>query len=365
MKFRVLSVAYPLMAVGPDAVGGSEQVLTMLDAALTKAGHESLVLAAQGSTVSGTLIASPKANGQMDDSARRWGQQVHRQLLRDTLMNTPVDLVHMHSLDFHCYLPEVDLPVLATLHLPPDWYPQNVFERKRRNFYLNCVSSSQQRGCPASCQLLPAISNGIDVERFDWKSAKANYVLAMGRICPEKGFHLALDAARKARSEMMLAGEVFPYASHQEYFAQEIKPRLDEQRRFLGPVKFARKRRLLSHAKCLLVTSSVAETSSLVTMEALASGTPVIAFPSGALPEIIEHGRTGFLVNNVKEMARAIQALDTIRPEDCRDAARTRFSAGDMTQRYLELYNRIVSTTANAQEEEEGVRVGTSWMASW
>jgi hypothetical protein len=141
MKFRVLSVAYPLMEVGPDAVGGSEQVLTMLDAALTKAGHQSLVLAAQGSNITGTLIASPKANGKMDDSARRWGQQVHRQLLRETLMNTHVDLVHMHSLDFHCYLPEVNMPVLATLHLPPDWYPKTVFERKRENFYLNCVSS--------------------------------------------------------------------------------------------------------------------------------------------------------------------------------------------------------------------------------
>jgi glycosyltransferase involved in cell wall biosynthesis len=365
MKFRVLSVAYPLMEVGPDAVGGSEQVLTMLDAALTKAGHHSMVLAAQGSTVSGTLIASPKANGQMDESARRWGQQVHRQLLRETLMNNPVDIVHMHSLDFHCYLPEEDLPVLATLHLPPDWYPKQIYERKRKNFHMNCVSSSQQRGCPPCCHLLPASPNGVDVSRFDWKATRGSYVLSMGRICPEKGFHLGLDAAKKARVEMILAGEIFPYASHQEYFENEIKPRLDEQRRFIGPVKFARKKRLLSQAKCLLLTSSVAETSSLVTMEALASGTPVIAFPSGALPEIIEHGRTGFLVTNVKEMARAIQTVGSIRPEDCRDAARTRFSAGDMAQRYLELYNRIVSTKVKTREEEEGVRMGASWMASW
>lgn len=324
-----------------------------------------MVIAAEGSVVSGTLIASPKANGRLDDSTRRWGQQVHRHLLRETLMNSPVDLVHMHSLDFDAYLPEVDIPVLATLHLPPDWYPKSVFDRKRKNYHLNCVSSSQQRGCPPCANLAPSISNGVEVNRFDWKGPKENYVLSMGRICPEKGFHLGFDAARKAKVEMILAGEVFPYATHKEYFENDIKPRLDEQRRFIGPAKMARKKRLLGQAKCLLVTSSVAETSSLVTMEALAAGTPVIAFPSGALPEIIEHGRTGFLVTNVKEMARAIQAVDSIRPEDCRDAARTRFSASEMTQRYLDLYNRIVSTKVKTREEEEGVRMGASWMMSW
>jgi glycosyltransferase involved in cell wall biosynthesis len=364
MKLRVLSVAYPLVEVGPDAVGGSEQILTLLDEALTNAGHESVVLAAQGSKVKGTLIASPVADGRLDESTRRWGQQVHRQLLRDTLMNSPVDLVHMHSLDFHCYVPE-SVPVLATLHLPPDWYPPAVFNGKRTDFYLNCVSSSQQRSCPTSCHLMQSISNGVDTQRFDWKGPKGNYVVAMGRICPEKGFHFALDAARRARTDMMLAGEVFPYTEHQEYFKKEIKPRLDDRRRFLGPVRFARKRRLLGQAKCLLVTSSVAETSSLVTMEALASGTPVIAFPSGALPEIIEHGRTGFLVTNAKEMARAILAVDRIRPDDCRAAARTRFSATEMTQRYLELYSRIVLAGVQKREEDEEVRMGTSWMASW
>src|SRR5207249_5576489 len=129
---------------------------------------------------------------------------------------------------------------------------------------------------------------------------------ALGRICPEKGFHFALQAAKMARADLLLAGQVFPYASHVEYFESKIVPRLDERRQFVGPVGFHRKKRLLSKAKCLLVPSTVNETSSLVAMEALAAGTPVIAFPSGALPEIVEHGRTGYLVSDVKEMAQAI-----------------------------------------------------------
>src|SRR5260370_39525888 len=143
MGHTVLSIAYPLTQVGPDAVGGSEQILTLLDEALTRARHRSLVIAAEGSLVSGTLIPGPAAKGHLDDHRRKWGQQVHRELIADTLERYSVDLVHMHSLDFHCYLPDPGTPTLATLHLPPDWYPSRIFQIEREHFYLNCVSSSQ------------------------------------------------------------------------------------------------------------------------------------------------------------------------------------------------------------------------------
>ena len=94
---------------------------------------------------------------------------------------------------------------------------------------------------------------------------------------------------------MILAGEVHPYEAHQEYFKKSIAPLLDDHRQFMGAASFNYKKQLLLQAKCLLVPSTVSETSSLVAMEALAAGTPVIAFGSGALPEIIEHGRTGYM----------------------------------------------------------------------
>ena len=363
MSYTILSVAYPLTQVGEDAAGGSEQILTLLDRALTRAGHRSLVLAAEGSVVDGNLIPSPRARGKIDEGERQWARQVHKQLIKDTLAAHPVDMIHMHSLDFHRYLPDGHIPILATLHLPPDWYPANIFRPERENLYLNCVSFSQQKACPPSRILLPAVPNGIDVDRLRGPFTRRSYALALGRICPEKGFHYALEAAKTAKSDLVLAGELIPYALHEEYFKDEISPRLDQRRRFIGPVGFNHKKRLLGEARCLLIPSTVQETSSLVAMEALAAGTPVIAYRSGALPEIIEHGRTGYLVSNVREMARAISDVNKLDRKTCREAARRYFSADQMVARYMGVYSNMIS------ERRERLRTraarDTSWLVSW
>ncbi|MCU6550980.1 glycosyltransferase, partial [Klebsiella pneumoniae] len=178
------------------------------------------------------------------------------------------------------------------------WYPPEIFDLKRPQTYLHCVSAAQHRACPAHASLRPVIENGVPLETFATRHGKRRFVMALGRICREKGFHLALDAARAADWPLLLAGQVFPYAAHQDYFDRWIVPRLDAQRRFLGPVGRVRKRRLLSAARALLIPSLAPETSSLVAMEALACGTPVIGFRTGALPDLIEPGVTGFIVDN-------------------------------------------------------------------
>ena len=364
MHRTILSVAYPLTPVGADAVGGSEQILSILDQRLSAAGHRSLVIAAEGSRIQGTLIPSPAATSGLDESVREWGRRVHHQLIQETLDKYSVDLVHMHSLDFHCYVPSHDIPVLATLHLPPDWYPKHVFEMDRPHLKLNCVSWSQHRNCPASPHLTKPISNGVEVFRLDGPPArKRTFALALGRVCPEKGFHHALDAARIAGVPLLLGGQVFPYDSHLRYFDEEIRPRLDRYRRFIGPIRFARKRSLLSHAKCLVIPSTVAETSSLVAMEALACGTPVIAFRSGALPEIVDHGRTGFIVDGVEEMAEAMRNVDSLDPACCRRAARVRFSAQAMTTEYLALYERLIGNHGRARAQIGRPEI-SQWMAT-
>lgn len=360
MKLCVLSVAYPLAPVGPDAVGGAEQILTALDAAFTKAGHHSIVVASEGSVVHGTHVATPGWSGSFTNEIRTRAQQEHRIAIEQALAAWPVDIIHMHGVDFCEYIPSSAVPMLATLHLPPDWYPRQAFALPRPNSWLNCVSETQSRACPANAPLVPYIGNGVDVERLAIRLKKRDYAVALGRICPEKAHHLALEAAIAADVPLLLAGEVFQYEEHERYFQTEIAPRLDARRRFLGAAGFRKKRRLLTEARCLLIPSLVAETSSLVAMEAMACGTPVISFRSGALPELIEEGRTGFLVDDVGQMSEALKAAALLDPEVCRQVARERFSVKLMTRRYLDCYRRLIQETnseCHATPEGETIQV--------
>jgi glycosyltransferase involved in cell wall biosynthesis len=342
----ILNVAYPLAPVGHDAVGGAEQILTAVDRALVEAGHRSLVVACEGSTTAGTLLAVPRERGVLDEAARQRAFAAHRAAISSALEHFRVDLVHLHGIDFAGYLPE-RAPTLVTLHLPLDWYDAALLREPRPRLWFHSVSEAQHRTAPAGATLLPPIPNGVDTARLGMRHAKRGFTLNLGRICPEKGVHLALDAAKRAGRPLLIGGEVFRYDVHQRYFDEEVAPRLDHIRRFLGPLGFLRKRRFLAAARCLLVPSLAAETSSLVTMEALACGTPVIAFPNGAIPEIVDHGRTGFLVRDVAEMADAIEAAGAIDPEACRAAARERHGIEVMNRRYLDLYGRLAGRSAS------------------
>lgn len=345
MRLTVLNVAYPLAPVGPDAVGGAEQVLTHIDRALTEAGHRSIVVAQEGSSVAGELVPVPAETGRLDDEARERAWRRHRAAIATTLGRWPVDIVHLHGIDFPNYVPS-GVPVLATLHLPASWYPDDIFRAKRGNVWLNPVSRAQHLTCPPAPHLLGPIENGVPVDALQARHAKRRYAMVLGRICPEKGVHLAIEAAKQADIPLLIAGEVFPYEAHQRYFRAEVAPRLDAKRRYLGPVGFARKRRLLTAARCLVVPSLAPETSSLVAREAIACGTPVVAFPNGALPETVNHGQTGFLVNDVHEMAQAIGDAASLSSETCRRIAAERFSLDAMTTRYLDLYGSLVATNA-------------------
>ncbi len=342
MSLTVLSVAYPLAPVGADAVGGAEQMLTQLDEGLTRAGHHSIVIGCEGSRTAGTLVTVPRYQDRLED-ARRTAHGRHRRAIAAALARWPIDVVHLHGIDFHCYLPQPGPPVLATLHLPVSWYPSEALRPSRPNTWLHCVSQTQHSACPADGSLLPPIENGVPVEALAARHAKRRYAVVLGRICPEKGIHLAIDAAKRADIPLVIAGEVFGYEAHERYFRDEVVPRLDARRRFIGAIGFARKRRLLTGAQCLLVPSLAPETSSLVAREAMACGTPVVAFANGALPETVEHGRTGFLVDDVDGMARAISASRDLSSEVCRETARERFSSTRMVARYMDVYRRLAA----------------------
>ena len=342
----ILSVAYPLAPVGPDAVGGAEQVLSAVDRALVAAGHRSVVVAQEGSAVAGTLRPVPRPAGALDDAARAKARADTARAVAEALGAERVDAVHLHGIDFHAYLPPLGPPALVTLHLPPSWYPTYALRPSRPDTWLHGVSALQHAALldARAEPLLPPVRNGVPVEALGRaRHAQRSFTLALGRICPEKGQHLALEAARAAGVSLLIGGEVCPYEAHERYFAEEVAPRLGRRRRFLGPVGFARKRRLLAAARCVLVPSTAPETSSLVAMEAAACGTPVVAFPSGALPEVVEHGRTGFLVPDAAGMAKAIGRVGALDPESIRRSARERFSEARMAGEYLALFRRLAS----------------------
>ncbi|MCU1233248.1 MAG: glycosyl transferase, group 1 [Candidatus Solibacter sp.] len=337
----ILSVAYPFAPVSLDSAGGAEQILALLDRGLNAAGHHSIVIAAEGSRVMGELIAIPADNAESDSTYRRW-----QSTICEVLRGRRVDVVHFHGLDFFHYLPAAGPPALVTLHLPPSFYPETIFNLPRAHTWLNCVSASQASACPPSALMTPVIENGVPLDLLKAPNAPAeDYVLALGRICPEKGFHLAIDAAEKAGVPLYLAGKLFPYPEHEQYWHQVLQPRLSPPHRFLGPVGIAEKVRLMASARCVLIPSLVAETSSLVAMESLACGTPVVAFPSGALAEVIEEGRTGFLVRDADEMARAIAGVDRLDAAVCRSAASERFSAERMVREYSQLYVSFLASS--------------------
>ena len=344
MSLTVLSVAYPLAPVSADAAGGAEQVLSALDRGLVAAGHRSIVIAQAGSRTAGELVEVEPAPGSLDDAAVASARARHRAAIASVLARRPVELVHLHGIDFHTYLPAPGVPVLATLHLPPSWYPNAIWTLSRPDTFFNCVSEAQACACPTSPHLIEPIPNGVDVEGLQARHAKRDFALFIGRICPEKGVHLAIEAAKRAGVALLIAGEVFPYPEHRRYFDEEVRPRLDCRRRYIGPVGFARKRRLLTAARCVLIPSLAPETSSLVAREAAACGTPAVAFPNGALADAVEHGGTGFLVEDVSAMADAIHGCRSVDPALCRGVARSRFGQAEMVARYLELYGRLAGS---------------------
>ena len=338
---RVVSVAFPFARVSADAAGGAEQVLRELDRALCAAGWQSSVIAAAGSEVIGTLVpVAVDLDHEITDAARaRTWRHVHDRVEQ---AGKAADVIHFHGLDFAAYLPQGGPPALATLHLPLHRYSDVFATSRAAPLWFNGVSATQIAGVHGEPRLLGHVANGVDLRTYaPVANPSRDYVLSLGRICPEKGFHLALDAARRAGVRMTLAGHVHPYADHLRYWEAEIRPRLDADRQRLPPVGPGEKRALLANARCLLVPSQIDETSSLVAMEAFACGTPVVAFRAGALPELVEHGVTGWLVDDVAAMATAIHDCAKLDARACRAAAERRFDARRMAREYLGLYRRI------------------------
>lgn len=334
-------MAFPFASVRDDTAGGAEQILGAVDKALVINGWKSVVVAAQGSIVSGTLVSGPSVPVTLDKGKEISVRQNYKNIITQVISEYEIDLIHFHGLDFSEYLPETKIPVLVTLHLPVWWYNELT---ERPGLFYNCVSVNQMETIGPLYGLVGVIKNGVAVNEEYVKKVKGNYTFMMGRICPEKGFHLGFRASMRAGKACVLAGTVFPYFTHKQYFSDSIVPLLNcKKNRYVGNVGGVKKQRLLGYSSCLLATSLVEETSSLVAMEAMANGTPVVAFKRGAFAEIIKNGITGFLVNGESEMSDAINETGKIDPVECFDHVKNNYSLESMVCAYLDLYKRIIT----------------------
>lgn len=363
---RVLYVAYPLLTVSDESAGGAEQVLWTLEhemarreMARRKTGQMNVlatVAASAGSRVSGELFSTGEPCTQRDDYDRRRTEhedQVVELVRRRAREGKPFDLIHDMSGSFWRRAAQLEVPVLATLHLPRSFYSPESFENVPSNTSFSCVSQSQSRSFADLDTMLSVVPNGIALEKFgldiagvEQNSAERKGLLWLGRICEEKAPHLALEIAKRAGLPITIAGQVYPFSYHQQYFDREVAPRLQQSANatLVSTPSFATKRRLLREARALLITSQADETSSLVAMEAAASGTPVITFRRGALPEVVKEGVTGFVVEDVASAMEACGRIQTIRNAVCVAHAQENFSSAKMADDYADLYSRILQT---------------------
>jgi len=253
------------------------------------------------------------------------------------------DLLHIHPVSraLALSLSHPRIPVVYTLHDPiRPWRAKMYTLFKSSNQYFVPISESQKKPTP-DLNFTDTIYNGIDLGKFPFSEKIDNHFLWVGRIIPEKGPDKAMQAALQAEENLTLIG---PEVDN-KYWDEEIKPFLSDRIKYIGHMP---REKLYSHyqnAKALLVPIDWEEPFGLVMVEAMACGTPVIAFRRGSVPEVVVHGKTGFVVDTVSEMADAMKKIDTIDRAACRKHVEDNFSVEKMVDNYERVFQKIVGDT--------------------
>ena len=353
-----------MVVVTASVAGGAEQMLWTVEQEMANRGHRTTVAACAGSQVAGRLLVTGSEPEVADAYEHRRAEHeaaVLAEIRRAREQGSPFDLVHDQSGHFWRRAAEINEPVLATLHLPRAFYSPGAFTSLPPNLFFNCVSQSQLRAFADVPQVLGAIPNGIRISDFPPPASdRGDYLLWIGRVCEEKGAHVAIQVAERAGMPLVIAGKVHAYSYHQTYYQREIAPHVDGRRvRFVDSPSFWEKLKLLRHARAVLVTSLVDETSSLVAMEAAACGTPVLGFRRGAIPEIVRDNVTGILTDSADEMIAAVDRSRNIDPDVCREHVDRNFSSTRMADEYERLYARVFESTEMTHRAAELVQTSS------
>ncbi len=249
------------------------------------------------------------------------------------------DLIHSHY-DFMAlaFTRLVKTPVLTTIHgfSSPKIMP--VYEKYRDGYFVSISDSDRAPGL----NYLATVYNGIDLSLYPFQERGGDHLVFLGRIHPDKGVHLAIQAARLSGLPLLIAGII----QDRSYFREQVEPHLNETIRYIGPVDVAGKNELFARARALLHLNTIPERFGLVLAEANAAGVPVIAMDLGSCREVIQDGQTGFLVQSVDQAVEVLKRLGEIDRYACRQRVRQRFSVDTMVQAYERVYQTIFERQA-------------------
>jgi glycosyltransferase involved in cell wall biosynthesis len=318
---RVAMLAPPWIPVPSPGYGGVESVVSVLTEALVRRGHAVTLFCAPGSR-SGARVVTLLEESHPEEIERSLYEVDHvaRAFAEIDLAayDRRFDVVHDHcGFTALAMADRIDTPLVHTLHGQFTPSTAAFYARHGHKAALVGISRAQLESGPAGLETMGAIANPIDVRAWPLREHKDDYLLWIGRMTIEKGPHRAIAAAHVAGVPLILAGVIQP--GQQAFFDREVAPHIDGERvRFVGEVGGSVKRSLFAGARALLVPIRWEEPFGMVMVEALACGTPVIAFPEGAARELVLDGRTGFLVEDEQAMGAAVDQLSRIAAQDCR-----------------------------------------------
>jgi glycosyltransferase involved in cell wall biosynthesis len=340
-KLSIAIEAPPWFEIPPAGYGGIEWICFWLAEGLVARGHDVTLIAAGASHTGANFVRSYER-----PPSERLGDPVpevlHAAVVARALEGLDVDVVHSHTLAGPLLAPGREVPTLATAHGPMTGELGDYFRWLSPYLSLVAISKSQRRDAPG-LPWVGTVYNGIPIGDYPYREDKDDYLLFLGRMNPEKGVHLAIDAARGAGLPIVVAGKCNEAREH-DYFAREIAPRLGDDVHWVGPVGGSGKMDLLARARCLVNPVQWAEPFGIVMVEALACGTPVVAIRNGSVEEVVDHGTTGYVVDEVADLPSAIGQAERIDPAACRARAERFFDTDRMVEGYEQVYRRLVRT---------------------
>lgn len=351
---RIALIASPWFPVPPSGYGGIELMAFILARELSARGHKVTVLGSQGTYGPFESLALAPESWR-DVLGTTEGLARHDLFLYrayETLRRRAFDVVHDHTgLPGILVASQARLqpPVVATLHSSLSEADGDFLSSVARQVNLVAISRAQQ-ATVAGVEWRAMVHNAVDPASYTpvtTPEEKEDYVVDLARINPDKGQHLAIEAAKRLGVRLVLAGKVD--LEGRKYFAEKIEPNLNGQVTWRENVQGKEKAALLAKAKAMLFPIEWEEPFGLAMVEAMVSGTPVIAFRHGAAPELVEPGVTGFLADDVDGMVAAYGRLGEIDLKRCAEVAASRFGPARMTDGYLNVYARSMEHAAYAE----------------